>query len=166
MLHVHVCAREAVERYGKRNVDYLISILADGIQAETPAWLMPERHLRFTFADVETESVSGGPTRNDMMRLIGFGNRVCSENADVTVLLHCAAGVSRSPAAAFILLAACLGPGREQDAMKKTAENCESRLIQPNILMVRYADSILERGGSMIRVVQDWRSRSFFNFFA
>ena len=35
------------------------------------------------------------------------------------VLIHCGAGISRSAAAAMIIYACWLGPGREQEAMEK-----------------------------------------------
>ena len=63
------------------------------------------------------------------------------------LLIHCHAGVSRSTAAAAILMAQS-NPGREPD-MFAELERVRPR-SWPNALMLRMADALLERDGALV----------------
>jgi predicted protein tyrosine phosphatase len=83
-------------------------------------------------------------SRDDVDRLVKFLQRV-----DGTTLIHCAAGVSRSTAAAFILLCILLGPGREEEALDHLHRIATDRVILPNRRLVWFADDLLGRKGAM-----------------
>ncbi len=76
---------------------------------------------------------------------------------DKKTLVHCYAGISRSSAAVFALYCKDLGPGKETEAMAKTYESAPFKGIDPNPLMVAFADEILEREGKMIEALNEWR---------
>lgn len=113
--------------------------------------------LRLEFNDVTYHRPWAGyqaPQEDDIRRLVAFGERA----KDGRVLVHCAAGVSRSSAAALILLAMRHGMGNEMAAMEqlladtKTATGLKLRnheMITPNRRMVWLADQVLERGGAL-----------------
>jgi len=61
--------------------------------------------------------------------------------------VHCFAGVSRSPAAAYILASARAGAGSEGELASLLRER--SPEATPNALMISLADDILGRGGAM-----------------
>lgn len=67
--------------------------------------------------------------------------------AEATLLVHCFAGVSRSPAAAYILACAASVPGDEPSIARRL--RAASPKATPNALMVSLADDILQRGGAM-----------------
>src|SRR5215467_8615340 len=73
-----------------------------------------DRKLRLLIADVVTEE---GATADDVQEIIDLANRLKSTTGKV--LIHCEAGVSRSSAAALIMYACWLGPGREREAMDR-----------------------------------------------
>ena len=68
-----------------------------------------------------------------------------------TVLVHCWAGVSRSPAAAFIISCARSEKGMEPAIARRLRE--AAPYATPNPRMVALADGLLSRGGAMIDAV-------------
>ena len=67
------------------------------------------------------------------------------------ILVHCHAGVSRSPAAAFILMCQ-RNDGREQEAA--TVLRKQARHAWPNRLMVEIADALLARNGRLVTALR------------
>ena len=107
----------------------------------------PARKLRLSFTDIERESPSCPwyqPCQwADVEAIIAFAPGV-----DGLLLCHCAAGISRSTAAALIVLASAFGPGREAEAVMYL---CEVRpQAFPNRRMVWMADTLLGREGALI----------------
>ncbi len=135
-------------RRRRRELAYVVSI--GGAQDRRPAGLWRVRaRLRLVFEDVLTRA-EGGATRRHIERLIEFARHVDFTRG--TVLVHCQAGVSRSSAAAAILLAVALGPGREVEARRQILRiRPEAR---PNLWMLELADEALETGGALVRA---WR---------
>ena len=108
------------------------------------------RRLVLRFNDI-TEPREGlvAPHADLIHRLLAFEADLPQE---ATLLLHCYAGISRSPAAAYILACARSGPGQEEtlsQGLRALSPECT-----PNSLMVRLADDILQRGGEMVRAVE------------
>lgn len=87
------------------------------------------------------------PTMVDVAFVLSFGRRLRREGRRLRVLIHCHAGISRSPAAALALLADALGPGREAEAVETIYASIPCCL--PNSLMVRDADRLLGAGGRL-----------------
>ena len=65
-----------------------------------------------------------------------------------SLLIHCHAGMSRSPAIALAILADSKGLGFEDDAVNELISI--SRLCIPNKLIIEISDHILERSGRLI----------------
>ena len=101
------------------------------------------RKLRLLVADVVTEF---GATEDDIRRIIRLAEDLRSDTG--RVLIHCEAGVSRSSAAALIMYAYWLGPGREQEAMERVLS--QRPVANPNRRMVELADRLLDRGGRLV----------------
>ena len=92
-------------------------------------------------------------TSKHIERLLDFGERAHAK-ADSHMLIHCHAGISRSQAAAAILMCQH-APGREEESFL--------RLLQlrkhgwPNTRMVEFADELLLRDGALLRGLQAYR---------
>jgi predicted protein tyrosine phosphatase len=109
--------------------------------------------------DVESTAVAKifglePPGKNDVELILEFG-KICRESSrnDTThLVIHCLAGVSRSPGAAYAIICMLLGPGSEKAAFDHLLKirSCAS----PNRLMVQYADQILRRNGAMIEAAE------------
>lgn len=126
-------------------VTYLVSI--GDLQDELPAGYNNVPHkLRLLIADVLTEL---GATEEDVRQIIRLAEGLQSETG--RVLIHCEAGVSRSTAAALIMYAYWLGPGREREAMERVL--AQRPVAFPNRRMVELADRMLVRGGRLVGVL-------------
>jgi predicted protein tyrosine phosphatase len=127
------------------NVTYLLSI--GDVQDELPVgYDNVNRKLRLLVADVVTEL---GATEQDIQQIITLARELRS--ATGRVLIHCEAGVSRSSAAALIMYACWLGPGREHEAMMRVL--AQRPIAMPNPRMVELADRLLDRKGRLVEVL-------------
>ena len=112
-------------------------------------------HLRLQFDDVTTDTPVFGrdqihpPRRDHIQHLLDQADELLDAGL---VYCHCAAGISRSTAAAFILHCVHREPGDERDAMK--AVLTDNPFASPNRLMVELADDLLDRGGDMIDAIE------------
>ena len=90
------------------------------------------------------------PTELHAEQIIEFGRR----HLDGTLLIQCNAGISRSTAVALAILADRLGPGLEQTALDQVL------LLQPeavpNLLLVMFADTVLNRDGELTYALASW----------
>jgi predicted protein tyrosine phosphatase len=80
------------------------------------------------------------PTRDDVHEIVRFARGISLEHE---VLIHCAAGISRSSAAALTVLAAKLKPSKKTALHVVTALLESKSTIFPNATMVGYADDLL-----------------------
>jgi predicted protein tyrosine phosphatase len=117
---------------------------------ETPPDILSERHFRIRVNDiVEPAEGAIAPSVNHIEDVLKFARGWTRE---APFLVHCWAGISRSTAAAYILLCDIRGAGQETTIAR------ELRLLaphaQPNRLMIRHADQILGREGRMIAAVE------------
>ena len=90
------------------------------------------------------------PTPEHARRIIDFAETL--RDLDGVLLCHCLGGVSRSPAAALLCLAAWTGPGHE--------EYCARHLLsirpcaQPHPDLVSFGDELLNREGALIEALR------------
>lgn len=122
--------------------------------------------IRLEFDDIETaRNPAGyvGCTEEDVVRLVAFCERIAANPAPV--LVHCAAGISRSSASTLVLLSVLLGEDGETLAVEHLAEvrrwSAENNLrdstdqILPNRRIVRFADRLLKRDGRLLAACED-----------
>ena len=84
------------------------------------------------------------PNRSHVRAALTFA-RECGETS---LLIHCHAGMSRSPAIALAILADWLGDGHEAEAVKELLKI--ARLCTPNKLVIEIADELLGRQGALM----------------
>ena len=107
--------------------------------------------LRLQFHDIsEPRPGLSMVTREEVSRILDFGRVWPGRHP---LLIHCWAGVSRSPAAAYAIASLRAGSGREKDLaglLRRAAP-----FATPNPLMVVLADEILGRNGEMRRSIAE-----------
>lgn len=155
-LEVIVASRdEACEILGSpstcKDVGFLVSI-GDPESAPPVGFRNVREALRLVFYDTQDDI---GPTEEDVQRIINFAHVIAKRPAKV--LSHCQAGISRSSAAAYIIYAVALGPGRETEALERIYR--QRPIAAPNGLMVMMADRLLGRDGAMLRALEEWHGR-------
>jgi predicted protein tyrosine phosphatase len=127
---------------------HLLTLLVEPF-VPTPQTIHPDRHLRLCVHDiVEPADGSVAPETSHVADLIAFGK---TWDRTAPLLVHCWAGISRSTAAAYILLCDLHGPGQEERIANGLRFHAPH--AQPNRLLIRHADLLLGRGGRMIAAV-------------
>ena len=143
---VYVCSMtrvvDTVRDSGARS---LVTILTAGASLVRPLEIAPERHLRIAVSDIDAPRdghILAGEA--DIEKLLAFFD-VWDRSAPLVI--HCYAGVSRSPAAAFV--AACaLAPHRCEMELARELRRV-SPTATPNRRLVELADRQLGRQGRM-----------------
>jgi predicted protein tyrosine phosphatase len=152
---ISICGRSEVQDFKESGITHLLSIDSPGSPTATPEWFTGvHRHL--AFADVESKSTAfafgvEAPGKEDVRELLALGNECLEESRsrNVHLVIHCLAGVSRSPGAAYSIMCMLLGPGCEEEIFDYLLKirSC----AWPNKLIVRYADQLLNRAGAMFK---------------
>lgn len=140
---------EAVRRH---RPSHLLTLMVEPF-VPTPKSIAPEHHLRISVHDV-VEPADGivCPDHTHISDLLDFAR---SWDRTSPFLVHCWAGISRSTAAAYIVLCDMHGAGHEDriaDALRFHVP-----YAQPNRLMIRHADHLLARNGRMIAAIEGMR---------
>jgi len=128
---------------------HLVSLVPAADMPATPAELAPERHLRLIVDDI-TAPLPGKvlPSAEHVRTLIDFVEHWDRRKA---LLVHCFAGISRSMAAALIVLA-LEAEGREAQAARWLRRH--ARHAQPNARMIALADGLLGREGRLLAALE------------
>ncbi|PPQ36603.1 Predicted protein tyrosine phosphatase [Rhodoblastus acidophilus] len=144
-----VSALRHIERLvAERTFTRSLSLLAPWQTVIFDDGILPRDRLILAFNDI-TAPQPGCVVPDEALvgAIVDFG-RAC--RADDHVLAHCWMGVSRSPAAAYII-ACARAPGEEKaiaDALRRRAPTAT-----PNRLLVSLADELLARGGKMVDAI-------------
>ena len=80
-----------------------------------------------------------------------------SKLSEVSVLVNCEAGISRSTAAAYIFLAAIGGSGREAEALAMVV-NARAQAV-PTARMIELADTEMSCGGALVAALEAYTAR-------
>lgn len=118
----------------------------------TPAHIAAENHLRLEMNDIAVATEGRIlPAAHHIRALLDFLPR-WTATAEAPLLIHCRAGLSRSPAAAFIALCALNPNVEERQLAQRLRDACE--LVNPNPLIVELGDTLLKRNGRMIAALE------------
>jgi predicted protein tyrosine phosphatase len=127
---------------------HVLSILGPAA-ADPPALagFAPHRRLNLRFHDViEPVAERNPPTRADVERLLAFGREV-GEVPEAHLLVHCHAGISRSTAAAALILMQA-NPHWPASAALEAIAATRPR-AWPNLLILELGDALLGRNGEI-----------------
>ena len=124
-------------------------------------FLSVQQRLRLCVNDIDKQALAlfghcrvGAPSKVDMEILIDFVRRLQPSD---TCLIHCRAGLSRSPAAGFVLHAMQTEPGQEEEALAAALKSCTASQPNPNDLVIEIADDLLGRKGRMVEALENFR---------
>lgn len=139
--------------------DAVVSIM-DAAHLGPDLNLDPSRHLRLGFHDIEApRDGKSPPSPADVGELITFARQQKAVGAK-SLLIHCAAGVRRSPAAAYIIAVIL----RNEDPLRVAHVLFrEAPFADPNMLMIRHADAEAELDGVMSKAIKAARASSAFS---
>lgn len=157
MSRIYICGLQEMPGHVERlRPARLISLLPAADQPPTPGQVAPPDHLRVGIDDIdEPQAGLVAPAHHHIEGLIDF---LRDSKPKASILIHCLAGVSRSPAAAFIAMA-LESPGLEFEVAQTLRS--AAPFVVPNRLMVEMADDVLERRGRLVAALEsmgpaDW----------
>jgi len=148
---IHVCPISAVaELLVRTRARHLITVINEHMLLATPRGFSRANHLRLAVHDIiEPQPGLVCPGPEHVAELISFARRW---NHDGSLIIHCHAGISRSPAAAFITLCT-LNPHVPELLLAERIRRASPTAL-PNRRMVELADAALERGGRMMQAIE------------
>lgn len=145
-MEIAVSSRNQVRKHAKRfEATHILSLIERGRVIYRPRSVVRERHLTVYCDDVVNPDMPQAPTREHVEQILAFGRRLPE---DARLLVHCEAGVSRSTAAAFLILTQHIG-GAGGAGEKHNVEQAAARLLaarpqaRPNPLILKYGAEIL-----------------------
>jgi len=146
--HITVCGIPELGEHAAAGVTHVLSLLGPDLPDPPEfAAFAPHRRLILRFHDViEPQSNQNAPTREDVERLLAFGREV-SEIPEGHLLVHCQAGVSRSTAAAALILIQA-NPEWPASAALDVIAAIRPR-AWPNLLILELGDAVLGRNGEI-----------------
>ena len=146
---VTICGIDELGLHCDAGVSHVLSILDPGWpEPEAFGAFDPHRRLELRFHDViETEPGCIAPESLDVEQLLSFG-RDLTEGKGTHLLVHCHAGVSRSTAAATLIVAQAR-PDRPAEEALQTVLSRRPR-AWPNLRILELGDALLERRGEIV----------------
>lgn len=152
---VTICGIPELPQHCSAGVSHVLSII-DTHEPRPPALdaFYAVDHELIRFDDVVAEYPGfEACTPAHIAKVLAFGERVHLKPLS-HLLVHCHAGVSRSTAAAAILMAQH-APGQEEAAFLKLLQLRKHGW--PNTRMVEFADQLLQRNGALMRGLVAYR---------
>lgn len=152
-----ICGLDEIAEALKSGVTHVISILDPEYPYPQELLAISKRNRLILRFDDATFPQNGRvhPAYTDIERLIEWSKGLLNDTG-VKLLIHCHAGVSRSTAAAVIIMAR-ENPGRENEIFEQL-NNIRSR-NWPNSLMVNLADELLSRKGKLSSALKNHHAR-------
>jgi predicted protein tyrosine phosphatase len=156
-LDLVICGLQEIDGTLDERVTHVLSILDPGTPepakfAELPA----DQLLRLRFHDIIETNIPAmdPPAAEHVEAILAFG--ADAARAHHRILIHCHMGISRSTAAAIMLLAS-----RHGDAEAAVARVAELRPIAwPNLRMIELADAARSFDGRLIQAVRRHHARA------
>jgi predicted protein tyrosine phosphatase len=151
MARLYVCSlTKVVDTVRSSGARSLVTILTGGASLVRPNEIKPERHLRLSVSDIDMRQDGHVLASCEHIEtLLAFATQWDRREP---LVIHCYAGVSRSPAAAYIL-ACALAPERSETDLAIDLRRA-SPTATPNRRLVALADKILRRDGRMCAAIE------------
>jgi predicted protein tyrosine phosphatase len=143
-----VCGIHDLDRFRSIDFSHIVSIVDPGLPLpDILGSFSAHERLELRFHDIiDPDEGMVAPQRDHIDRLLSFGASM-AHSPPCKVLLHCHAGVSRSTAAAVLLLAQAQGPSSKQTAADMFAAFPNA---WPNLRMIELGDKSMGREGELI----------------
>jgi predicted protein tyrosine phosphatase len=151
---ITICGIGDLSGYSRGGVSHVLSILDPGapVPADFDDFGAHER-LELRFHDIIAEYPGMEcPQVEHIGQLLRFTQRVRELPAPAHLLVHCHAGISRSPASAILMLAQ-LRPELPSRTLIEELLRVRPRMW-PNLRMIELGDALLGREGELVRAVQ------------
>ncbi len=152
-ISIEVCPANAVESLLKSSeISHVISLMGPKAGDQRPKFISKSHHLDLRFNDiVEPRPNLVTPNATHIDSLLRFAE-AWQKSGEKRLLIHCWFGISRSPAAAFIV-AVHLQPGKIEQEIAGQLRSL-APTATPNAMMIAIADDIMLRNGRMVEAIR------------
>ncbi|MSR65463.1 MAG: hypothetical protein EXS18_06745 [Verrucomicrobiae bacterium] len=161
--NISVCGEEEVPDFHGCGITDILTCISPERPVMRPNWPSLRNHLIVRCDDVEEPLQDYVcPNEEHVRQIIQFGHDTLNRNRrgdTVNILVHCAAGISRSTAATLLILSMKMGKGTEAAAMRHLTSI--RPICRPNAEIVRHGDRLLQREGRIIQQVTMWKMRHY-----
>jgi predicted protein tyrosine phosphatase len=149
---LHVCSLSHLPQVlATINPAYLVTLLKKSHPFIRPEPIPREKHLHLAFNDIsEPKAGLDMPRLYHVQKILAFARQWDQQKP---LLVHCWAGISRSTAAAYIILCALNPERNEKEAALQLRK--ASPFATPNPRLIALADDVLGREGRMIKAIAD-----------
>jgi predicted protein tyrosine phosphatase len=156
--HLQICGWRELPQFVGKGFSHMITIgdHDDSFEGLRLPGIPRSQHLCLRFTDTDRKDHPDAPTAERLAPLFDWLADL-NEVPD-GLLVHCAAGISRSPAVAFLSLCYLLPDSDPARLMELVAVCAECSYIWPNPLVLRIGDAMLERDGALVKAVDNWRA--------
>jgi predicted protein tyrosine phosphatase len=146
---ITICGIPELGEHCAAGITHILSILdPDCPDPAAFGEFAPHRRLALHFHDIiEPAPERLAPSPQDVARVLAFGRELYGPTA-AHLLVHCHAGVSRSTAAAALILAQAQ-PERPADEALAAVTRLRPR-AWPNLRMLEFGDTLLGRNGEIV----------------
>ena len=146
---VTICGIDELGLHCETGVTHVLSLLDPGWpEPEAFGIFNPHRRLELRFHDViDANPGCIPPQRPDVEQLLSFGRDLANAKAG-HLLVHCHAGVSRSTAAATLIVAQAR-PDRPAEELLQAVVRQRSH-AWPNLRILELGDALLDRRGEIV----------------
>ncbi len=153
LFRLTVCGLEELSFYRESGVTHILSFLdPDAPEPLILAGYPPHRRAVLRFHDViETDRGAIAAEESDVERLLAFAREAsltASVAMPVHLLVHCHAGISRSTAASFLILAQAHPAWSGRKVLSEVLRLRPH--AWPNLLILELGDKLLARGGEIL----------------
>lgn len=149
-MRITICGIAELGQHCEAGVTHILSILDPGWpDPEAFAAFASHRRVALRFHDVIGD-VAGAiaPTPQDVAVLLEFGREIGAAGPAAHSLIHCHAGISRSTAAAALLLAQADPARAPADILAEIAR--QRPRAWPNLLLLEFGETALGRPGEIV----------------
>ena len=151
-MNIRVSSLLLAPRMAQGWAEQVISLLDPDIASADIPHGMPcnEHHTEYMY-DCEPQRMPGAPSYAAVVRILNFAR------PNTRILVHCHAGMSRSPSIAMGLLIARGMPAREaiRFVFSQNLYDNEGSYMEPNELLLRHLDRRLGQGGSLMAMCRE-----------
>jgi predicted protein tyrosine phosphatase len=153
--HLKICGRLEVSHFEGKGFNFMISIgdSDDDFDGLRLPGIPVNRHFCLRFTDTEESTHPDAPTEMRLSPLFPWLDGVQESDG---LLVHCTAGISRSPAVALLSLCYLFPRVKPLENMERVMASAEYSYIWPNPLVVRIGDALLGRDGKIVSAVNEW----------
>jgi predicted protein tyrosine phosphatase len=155
-MKLKICGRFEVPDFANQGYTHMISIgdsndYFDGLRLPE---IVEDNYLILKFTDTEDVAHRDAPSFERMENLRVWLHRQSSVEG---LLVHCAGGISRSPAVALLSMCHFFPEEDPLVHMHQVARSAQCSYVWPNQRVIELGDQLLERNGQVVAAVDEWK---------